>query len=249
MGPKNYVRQTGISDCCSDPVGVAAKGREAALEDHLPIAEIIHDVVTPGGDPWNEALSLTRLNGRWSQHLGSVLGQRHGRLVEVWVVQSYDPDQDTGVKGYLEDDEIIWRIEAVCFPLNSPIPEGAALIGNSLISQGRYCLELPVQQLCWSVGDLHAAEGASLQAEAFLLPWVEVKPPDAQLRYTVRRATLSDPDDAAGWVEALGSTVGSHRWQRRVNDDLIEVEVELSSDLQVLRSLANNLLGSFWVVG
>ncbi|WP_288758799.1 hypothetical protein [uncultured Brevundimonas sp.] len=83
--------------------------------DILPDADIIHDVPMPQRDTWGQAFSIVRTGTRFAQLIGTMRGVRHGMPVAVWLFQTFDSEQETGPKGYLNDDEVIWRREIVCF--------------------------------------------------------------------------------------------------------------------------------------
>lgn len=220
------------------------------MEDHLPHAAVIHDAIKPPGKRWTEALALTRQGGRWSQHLYSALGRRRGRLVEVHVVQSFDPEQETGPKGYLEDDEVLWRIEAVCFPLEAPPSGPFAEIGSTAVIHGRYCIDLPLDGMAWAVRKGPNPSDGSLLAEAYLLPWLTPKNPEVELRFTVDRGACgpSHADQAEPRAEWTDAGDGSRRWRRRVGHDLIELCLRFTGDGPVLNALPDRLLNSFWII-
>lgn len=222
------------------------------MEDRLPNAEVVHDAAPPYDDPFAAALSLTRREGRWSQHLFSGLGRRRGGLVEVHVVRSWDPAQDSGPKGYLTDDELVWRTEAVCFPAPADLARPFSVVGATIVAEGRYGLDLPVDGLAWVVEEAAPGPPRMLAARAYLLPWSQLTPPDIHLRFTIAPDTSGAPADLTDrWEEHrddAGPEASLRRWRRRTADHLIQVELEGRDGPGALAGLADRLLGGFWLL-
>lgn len=213
------------------------------LPDRLPPGDAVHELSHPLG--WQAALAHVRRERWWSQYAGHALGRRRGRLVEVHRIQSWNADQDTGDKGYLEDDEIIWRIDLICTPHSGGFDRPLDMVGTTVVLQGH--VALPLDGNAGMVWGCRVLQDGALSISGTRTPIHRPRVPDVELRLMMTpRGEEAAGEIGWGRVAPLAQEPTGARWGRAFSLWRVECDVRgLDADDE---AEARRLLNGAWEI-